>query len=421
MLPRTPRYAFIFIFFCTKLTFHQVRLQKHSLDFSHCAIINIYITDMSLFARVNSVYATFFGSSPPARACVAVDLPRDSSSRVKMDCIAYTETSPAQRSALHVQGLSYWAPANIGPYSQAIAVRAESRISLRFQPSNVYALLDTRTTCLYLWTNRTASAKPRVAFSAVPCYRDGTSVPARTPRNRSPEKQFWGRLDRAYTARAILGAEFLRLETREGWRQEYGKLHPSLSLHAFPLISALSMSYQDKGAPTLFLGVPALPKGALVEKQVVLHTGRFMVPDEDGDVEARSLDPLVTQGSISNESTTVEWTMSRFAGNESPCAIICVRGEVDEATQTEFAQQTTGLLDHTLSVRIFYRPSGDVSCTFTSICGDRQSPDIDRRYTALADPRARSCNNISPLSLCILRRQGRLGLCDMHHRSVRHR
>jgi diphthine-ammonia ligase len=27
------------------------------------------------------------------------------------------------RQALHVQGLSYWAPANIGPYSQAVSVR----------------------------------------------------------------------------------------------------------------------------------------------------------------------------------------------------------------------------------------------------------------------------------------------------------
>jgi hypothetical protein len=26
------------------------------------------------------------------------------------------------RQALHVQGLSYWAPANIGPYSQAVSV-----------------------------------------------------------------------------------------------------------------------------------------------------------------------------------------------------------------------------------------------------------------------------------------------------------
>jgi diphthine-ammonia ligase len=77
---------------------------------------------MDLFARVNAVYGAFFGISPPARACVGVDLPPDI--RVKLDCIAYVEQNPTDRQALHVQGLSYWAPANIGPYSQAITVRS---------------------------------------------------------------------------------------------------------------------------------------------------------------------------------------------------------------------------------------------------------------------------------------------------------
>jgi len=75
---------------------------------------------MDLFGAVNAVYSTFFGISPPARACVCVDLP--DGVRVKMECIAYAEKSAAERQALHVQGLSYWAPANIGPYSQAIIV-----------------------------------------------------------------------------------------------------------------------------------------------------------------------------------------------------------------------------------------------------------------------------------------------------------
>lgn len=76
---------------------------------------------MDFFTRVNTIYAAFFGSGPPARACVAVDLPQPI--RIKLDCIAYAERNPADRRALHVQGLSYWAPANIGPYSQAIVVR----------------------------------------------------------------------------------------------------------------------------------------------------------------------------------------------------------------------------------------------------------------------------------------------------------
>ena len=82
---------------------------------------------MDLFAQVNAVYATYFGTSPPARACVAADLP--SPIRVRLDCIAYAERDLSERQALHVQGLSYWAPANIGPYSQAIIVSPTPRWS----------------------------------------------------------------------------------------------------------------------------------------------------------------------------------------------------------------------------------------------------------------------------------------------------
>lgn len=39
-----------------------------------------------------------------------------------LECIAFAERTSLDRQALHVQGLSYWAPANIGPYSQAIIV-----------------------------------------------------------------------------------------------------------------------------------------------------------------------------------------------------------------------------------------------------------------------------------------------------------
>lgn len=75
---------------------------------------------MEFFGRINAVYSTFFGSNPPARACVAIDLPDPC--RIKLECVAYAEQVPEDRYALHVQGLSYWAPANIGPYSQAVVV-----------------------------------------------------------------------------------------------------------------------------------------------------------------------------------------------------------------------------------------------------------------------------------------------------------
>ena len=80
---------------------------------------------MDDFGAVNTVYSAMFGTSPPSRACVGLRLPLGT--RVRVDCFAFDDSAvkgtPLKRQALHVQGVSYWAPANIGPYSQAIQVR----------------------------------------------------------------------------------------------------------------------------------------------------------------------------------------------------------------------------------------------------------------------------------------------------------
>jgi 2-iminobutanoate/2-iminopropanoate deaminase len=48
--------------------------------------VTIYVTDMSAFAAVNEVYASFFESSPPARVAVGVAaLPRGA--QVEMDAV----------------------------------------------------------------------------------------------------------------------------------------------------------------------------------------------------------------------------------------------------------------------------------------------------------------------------------------------
>lgn len=115
-------------------------LATQGLSLPHIAHINLYLSDQSLFPRVNAIYIWYFGAAPPSRACVGV-LPVPTNSgfqpRVRLDVLAFddgTKYGPAQgshplmkpqiveRKALHVQGRSYWAPANIGPYSQAITV-----------------------------------------------------------------------------------------------------------------------------------------------------------------------------------------------------------------------------------------------------------------------------------------------------------
>lgn len=84
---------------------------------------------MADFPAVNQIYKQYFGTSPPTRACVATLLPRGESARVEAIAFVGREGEVRKdgefggRRGLHVQSLSYWAPANIGPYSQAVLVR----------------------------------------------------------------------------------------------------------------------------------------------------------------------------------------------------------------------------------------------------------------------------------------------------------
>ena len=56
------------------------------------------------------------------RACIQLNLPDDIAMLV--DCLVYSPSNreASSREAMHVQSISHWAPANIGPYSQATKV-----------------------------------------------------------------------------------------------------------------------------------------------------------------------------------------------------------------------------------------------------------------------------------------------------------
>ena len=56
------------------------------------------------------------------RACIQLNLP--DSIAMQVDCLVHCPQSndTSVREAMHVQSISHWAPANIGPYSQATKV-----------------------------------------------------------------------------------------------------------------------------------------------------------------------------------------------------------------------------------------------------------------------------------------------------------
>ncbi|KAL0067559.1 hypothetical protein AAF712_005274 [Marasmius tenuissimus] len=261
------------------------RLSSEGFTLAQCVNINLFLSSMDYFPRVNAVYSSFFGTSPPARACVAVDLP--AGVRVRLDCIAIEESSGTgepeiRRQSLHVQSQSYWAPANIGPYSQAIVAGERIFISgqIGLVPSSV-ALPDPRSLAL------------EMALSTQHVSRVVDVL-----------KNSW----EGYNQGAIY------------WLDE------PMNLHAIRTASRLCG--RDEAAVKLFAAVKTLPKGALVEKQVLYHTGRVWVTETDIDGEESSLvsvAPILVEGGVSVGDTAIHWESSKMDGTSDGVALLCMR------------------------------------------------------------------------------------------------
>lgn len=105
----------------------------HNTSVERLAFLDMYVADLSDYNHHNSAYSRALCDStssevgcrtplhPPVRCCVQVPLPAGCSVLLSAGVwrSGCTQTGPAC-STLHVQSWSHWAPANIGPYSQAV-------------------------------------------------------------------------------------------------------------------------------------------------------------------------------------------------------------------------------------------------------------------------------------------------------------
>ena len=96
-------------------------LRADGLSWADALLVTLQLRDMAHFGACNAAYvAVVPRAAPPARACVATPLPAGVPCMVDV-----TARSPAARAAgvaraaMHVQSVSAWAPACIGPYAQA--------------------------------------------------------------------------------------------------------------------------------------------------------------------------------------------------------------------------------------------------------------------------------------------------------------
>ena len=95
----------------------QALLASHKLTVADVASLTLVLPDISAFSSINAAYARHLpASSPPSRACLQLPTPS-----LLVDMVLVSPASPLARSSLHVQSVSKWAPACIGPYSQCVA------------------------------------------------------------------------------------------------------------------------------------------------------------------------------------------------------------------------------------------------------------------------------------------------------------
>jgi diphthine-ammonia ligase len=101
------------------------RLRQQGLPPSAIISATVILRRMADFPTVNNIYSTLFDApNPPSR--VTISCGDAAAANITVYLTVHTALQPSQRQGLHVQSRSYWAPANIGPYSQAISVPVSS-------------------------------------------------------------------------------------------------------------------------------------------------------------------------------------------------------------------------------------------------------------------------------------------------------
>jgi enamine deaminase RidA (YjgF/YER057c/UK114 family) len=88
-------------------------------SWSSVLFVNLHLANMSHFCAANAAYCAVVPQrGAPARACV--ELPFSTTGfKCTVDVLVQQKSHHMARKVLHVQSVSEWAPACIGPYSQA--------------------------------------------------------------------------------------------------------------------------------------------------------------------------------------------------------------------------------------------------------------------------------------------------------------
>ena len=105
-------------------------LAQAALEPSAIITTTILLRRMEDFPKINGIYGSLFpGPNPPSRVTISCGGALPEGCSIVVFLTVHLGLRDRHRKGLHVQSRSYWAPANIGPYSQAISLPLESLVS----------------------------------------------------------------------------------------------------------------------------------------------------------------------------------------------------------------------------------------------------------------------------------------------------
>lgn len=346
------------------------------------AMITLFLPtlDSSTFSAANTAYSAFFGASPPARACIAAG------ESVTLECVAWApERTPEKnahlrnswtRRSLHVQSLSYWAPANIGPYSQAVSISPWTFISGQIGLLPASLTLPTSSDILPPYSPD-VECDPEIRLcletsslaveTALVLQHTSRVIRAAPISSRNGDEGGFG------------GSDGAGKETNADGQGGHVQLalYYLVDVHDLKHVQAGVAAANDPLVPTLYAVVTSLPRGARLEKVVVVHSGRCALSDPDhmdDDEEIVERTPEFHQGNLTptgnDGQLELYWEVSYFSPLGEGCAVLfvrCLLGEAspsaviaeaieDAAKRLKSVPALSSFLTRTLVSKIFVRP-----------------------------------------------------------------
>lgn len=105
----------------------RTRFAQKNLDPNQITTVIIVLRHMSDFPTINAKYGELFSQpNPPSRVTISCGDLLPERRNIMIYITIPKKPEDWSRDGLHVQSRSHWAPANIGPYSQAIGISARS-------------------------------------------------------------------------------------------------------------------------------------------------------------------------------------------------------------------------------------------------------------------------------------------------------